>query len=155
AYVASVDTATEAPRAAQLIDRAPDGSPGDNPVASDPGPQVSADGSTEAFDSRATNLGGGPDFERIYTVARATGTPTVVSRPSGTDPFPTGVVDATIGASNNMIGLRVVSADGRYVAFTSSTDNLAPGENNAVVGVFVRDLVAGTTTLVSRADGPD
>ena len=154
AYVASTDPQTGNIGPAKLIDRAADGTSGDNQVNSDPGPQISADGSTEAFDSRATNLGGGRDFERIYTVAGATGAPTVVSRPTGTGPFATGVVDATIAArNNNMIGLRVVSANGRYVAFTSSTDDLAPGENNAVVGVFVRDLRAGTTTLVSRATG--
>ena len=42
-----------------------------------------------------------------------------------------------------------ISADGRYVVFTSSADNLVPGDNNKAQDVFVRDLQAGTTTLVS------
>src|SRR6185295_4568176 len=46
-----------------------------------------------------------------------------------------------------------LSADGRFVAFESWAGNLAPGvavENN---GVFVRDLIAGTTGLASPGIG--
>jgi Tol biopolymer transport system component len=43
----------------------------------------------------------------------------------------------------------VISADGRYVAFTSSADNLVAGDKNAVDDVFVRDLKTGKTRLVS------
>jgi Tol biopolymer transport system component len=47
-----------------------------------------------------------------------------------------------------------MTADGRYVAFTSSADNLVPGDVNKVQDVFVRDLLAATTTLISiGADG--
>ena len=42
-----------------------------------------------------------------------------------------------------------ISADGRYVAFTSLADNLVAGDTNRALDVFVRDLQAGTTTLVS------
>jgi len=35
------------------------------------------------------------------------------------------------------------------VAFTSTADNLVPGDTNGVSDVFLRDLQAGTTTLVS------
>lgn len=42
-----------------------------------------------------------------------------------------------------------ISADGRYVAFTSGADNLVAGDANNVQDVFVLDLQAGTTTLVS------
>ena len=42
-----------------------------------------------------------------------------------------------------------ISADGRYVAFSSRATNLAPGDTNGVVDVFVRDLQAGTTERVS------
>ena len=41
----------------------------------------------------------------------------------------------------------------RYVAFVSSASNLVPGDVNGKADVFVRDRVAGTTTLVSRASG--
>ena len=42
-----------------------------------------------------------------------------------------------------------ISADGRYVTFGSGASNLVPGDTNNSSDVFVRDLVAGTTTLVS------
>lgn len=43
----------------------------------------------------------------------------------------------------------VISADGRYVAFTSFATNLVAGVTNQFSHVYVRDLLAGTTTLVS------
>lgn len=52
-----------------------------------------------------------------------------------------------------------ISADGRYVAFTSYADNLVASDANGVEDVFLRDRVAGTTELVSldssgaQADG--
>ena len=42
-----------------------------------------------------------------------------------------------------------ISADGRYVAFTSYAANLVAGDANGVEDVFIRDRVAGTTELVS------
>jgi len=42
-----------------------------------------------------------------------------------------------------------LSADGRYVAFTSRAANLVPNDRNQDNDVFVRDLVAQTTMLVS------
>ena len=42
-----------------------------------------------------------------------------------------------------------ISADGRYVAFTSSADDLVSGDTNGATDVFVRDLQTGATTLVS------
>ena len=46
-----------------------------------------------------------------------------------------------------------ISADGRYVAFDAEADNLTSEDANSVGDVVVRDRVAGTTTLVSRATG--
>jgi len=46
-----------------------------------------------------------------------------------------------------------ISADGRYVAFTSRAKNLSPAAKSGLRQVYVRDLVAKTTTLVSRAPG--
>lgn len=46
-----------------------------------------------------------------------------------------------------------ISADGRYVAFASRARNLAPGASGRQLEVYVRDLAAKTTTLVSRANG--
>lgn len=107
---------------------------------------TSADGKLALFDSNGHNLGGG-DFARVYLRHLVTGALEVVSRPDGPGPLPVGVGSSTISRS-------AVSADGRYVAFASNSDGLAAGENNRVQGVFVRDLLNGTTTLVSRASGP-
>lgn len=48
-----------------------------------------------------------------------------------------------------------ISADGRHVAFQSDADKLSDLDENAVRNVFVRDLAANTTTLVSRASAAD
>ena len=42
-----------------------------------------------------------------------------------------------------------ISADGRYVAFTSDARDLVPGVDNTTVQVYVRDRTAGATSLVS------
>jgi len=42
-----------------------------------------------------------------------------------------------------------ISGNGRYVAFTSSANDLVPNDANNMLDVFMRDLQAGTTTLVS------
>ncbi len=42
-----------------------------------------------------------------------------------------------------------LSADGRYVVFLSAANDLVANTTNAYTSVFVRDLVAGTTRLVS------
>jgi TolB protein len=49
-----------------------------------------------------------------------------------------------------------VSADGRYVAFTSLATDLLPGNGavGAVPHAYVRDVLAGTTTEVTGPDGP-
>jgi Tol biopolymer transport system component len=44
-----------------------------------------------------------------------------------------------------------ISGDGRFVAFTSAADNLVPSDTNRSQDVFLRDLQAGTTALVSVA----
>ena len=43
----------------------------------------------------------------------------------------------------------LLSADGRYVVFSSLAGDLAPSDSNYYTDVFVRDTVAGTTTLLS------
>ena len=47
-----------------------------------------------------------------------------------------------------------ISHDGSIIAFHSNADNLVPGDNNGWGDVFVRDMNAGTTEIVSlRPDG--
>jgi Tol biopolymer transport system component len=56
---------------------------------------------------------------------------------------------AARGASDNA----AVSADGRYVAFSSSADDLVAGDTNRAVDVFVRDRGTGRTERVSIVTG--
>ncbi len=42
-----------------------------------------------------------------------------------------------------------ISADGRFIAFTSAATNLVPGDTNHATDVFIRDLRFGTTRRVS------
>src|SRR5439155_506034 len=42
-----------------------------------------------------------------------------------------------------------ISADGRFVAFTSAANNLVAGDTNDRIDVFVRDRKTGRTTRVS------
>ena len=46
-----------------------------------------------------------------------------------------------------------MSASGRYVVFSSIAANLDPADHDRVPDVYVGDVQAGTTTLVSRDDG--
>ena len=46
-----------------------------------------------------------------------------------------------------------ISADGRYVAFSSRASNLVAGDTNDVEDIFLHDVQTGTTTMVSMRDG--
>jgi Tol biopolymer transport system component len=67
----------------------------------------------------------------------------LISRASGAD-----------GAKGNGDSFNsAISADGRFVAFDSVASNLNPADQDATDDVFMRDLQANTTTLVSRVSG--
>ena len=127
-----------------LISRAtgPAGAPVDDDAG---GPSISADGARVAFYSEADNIS--PDdvdaVRNVFVRDAVAGTTTLVSRASG----PGG---AAGDASSN---IPAISADGRYVVFESDADNLSTDDDDAITNIFVRDLVAATTTLVSRASG--
>ncbi len=62
------------------------------------------------------------------------------------------VSTSTNGGSANINGTShspVMTPDGRFVAFTSTASNLVASDANNIPDVFVRDLQADTTTLVS------
>jgi len=56
---------------------------------------------------------------------------------------------AGAAGGNGNSGGAVMSADGRFVAFSSDANDLVANDTNGGTDVFVRDLQAGTTTLVS------
>ena len=101
---------------------------------------VSADGSRVAFVSSADDLvpndaNGLPD---VFVRDLPAGNTMLVSAdPSGA------------ASGNSSSGEPTISADGRFVAFSSNASDLVPGDTNNASDVFVRDLQTGATTLVS------
>ena len=53
------------------------------------------------------------------------------------------------GVGNGVSRNPAMTPDGHYVAFVSAANNLVPGDGNGIPDVFLRDVWAGTTTLVS------
>jgi uncharacterized repeat protein (TIGR01451 family) len=101
---------------------------------------ISADGRYVAFDSYANNLVTGDTNGKIDTFVhdRVTGKTTRVSVSSE-------------GAQGNSSGFysTAISADGRYVAFTSYANNLVAGDTNYGFEPFVHDRKTGKTTRVN------
>jgi len=106
-------------------------------------PALSSDGRFSAFYSDASNLVAG-DTNRARDVFVHDGQTGETARVS---------VDSSGAEANGDSFAPAISADGRYVAFSSSASNLVPGDTNGVDDIFVRDRQAGTTTRVSVAPG--
>src|SRR6266545_4807679 len=103
-------------------------------------PGVSADGRFMVFVSRADNLvpndhNGAFD---VFVRDRALGKTILVSLNS-----------AGTGSGNGPSVAASISANGRFVAFESLASDLVANDANNVSDIFLRDLMAGTTTLVS------
>jgi Tol biopolymer transport system component len=112
----------------------------ESPCCASTDASITADGRYVAFlsqgrlDPSVNNNG-----QEIYVRDRVAGTTTLV-RP------------AADGSLSNGIRHADISADGRFIAFQSSATNIVPPDaNGSAHDVFVKDLVAGTTTLVSQA----
>ncbi len=101
-------------------------------------PSISADGQVVAFASTATNLvaGTSKNVNEIYV--------RVGSGPLRVLTVGFGGVQPDADSSQP-----VVSANGRFVAFTSSADDLIAGDDNGNSDVFVVDLVTGSLTRAS------
>ena len=106
---------------------------------------VSDGGRFVAFGSGSAFAGGvGVGTFQIYVRDLLTGRTILASRASGAN-----------GAAADTIAFGgTISGDGRRVVFASTAGNLTPDSTRDVFQVYVRDLVAQTTTLVSRANGP-
>jgi Tol biopolymer transport system component len=131
-------TALAAPVGAPVaVDQTIDGSRPNDRARGDTA--VSADGRYVAFDSFASNIVAGDTNGWLDVFVRDTvaGTTTLVS------------VSSTGVQGNHPSMEPAISADGRYVVFSSSASNLVPDDSNDALDVFVRDLQAGTTTRVS------
>ncbi|HEY9848816.1 MAG TPA: DUF4347 domain-containing protein [Leptolyngbyaceae cyanobacterium] len=103
-------------------------------------PSISANGRYVVFQSGASNLVSDDtnNAEDFFVRDMLTNTTTRVS------------VDSMGNQGNAQVSLySSISADGRYVAFSSGASNLVSGDTNGTTDVFVRDTLTNTTTRVS------
>jgi Tol biopolymer transport system component len=101
--------------------------------------EISADGGWVVFVSAASNLVAGDHNAQadVFLHEVRTGATTRISVSSSGEE----------GALESVSP--VVSRYGRRVAFQSDAANLVPGDTNGFADIFVRDVLAGTTTRVS------
>ena len=101
-------------------------------------PVVSDNGRFIAYSSSASNLvpGDTNNASDVFVLDRQTSTTERVS---------TGFVGEGTGSST----APQISADGRFVAFDSSADDLVPGDDNISYDIFVRDRSNGSLERVS------
>ena len=107
-------------------------------------PSISGDGMFIAFASLATNLVGAVSGQQIYLHDRNTGvngSNSVVSRDSG----------GALVVGNGVSSAPSMSSNGQVIAFTSVATNLVTGVSGQQV--YIRDRLAGTTSLVSKDNG--
>ena len=109
---------------------------------------ISADGNYVFIDSNSTNFPGITDANGAYDLFlwnRAADTLTLVSHTSGT---------ATTTANKFSSGAQI-SADGRYVTYTSPATDLIAGLTDALTtsDIFVWDRTINSSTLISHASG--
>ena len=108
---------------------------------------ITPDGRFVVFSSNASNLvvGDTNGSNDIFVHDRQTRLTERVSVDS------TGAEGSGAGVASRLYEHSSISADGRYVAFTSHTVNLVAGDTNGVADVFVRDRQNGSTTRISEA----
>jgi len=100
---------------------------------------ISADGRTVAFTSMASNLSlvGKGKWEKVFIHNRADGVATLIS----VNRF--GM--APVGDCRDV----AISADGRFIAFSSRAPDMVANDTNLESDIFVYDRLTGQTTLVS------
>lgn len=104
-------------------------------------PVLSADGRFAAFASDGDNLAAGDDngLSDVFLRDLLLATTVCASR------------DTSVGVGDGYSWPTGVSNDGRFVAFESWAADLASGDANGELDVYVRDLALGTIELASRA----
>lgn len=103
------------------------------------GTSISGDGAFVAFASSADNLVS-DDSNGVQDIYLKDSDSGVILR----------VSTSSSGAqANGPSGTSATSGDGRYVAFWSEATNLTASDTNGVMDVFVKDMLSGSTTIVS------
>lgn len=108
---------------------------------------ITPDGRYVAFQSSASNLvpNDGNGLRDVFVRDRKTGTTTLASVSNAEQP-------SNGNSPTNHDTTMDLSSDGRYVAFSSVATNLGP-DLDATSDIFVRDLLAGSTSLISVSTG--
>lgn len=130
-------------------------------------PDISSDGRFVTFWTTASQIEIGntvvqtgndnPNNAEVYLYDRLNDTLKMVSAVGGT----AGNGDSgttTLGDSEDSSWPSSMSADGRYVVFQSSADNLVAGvgdDNHDVSNIFLYDQQSGTITAITHSDGSD
>src|SRR5262249_26719825 len=105
-------------------------------------PIISADGAFIAFSSAATDLTSAMDTNNtwdLFQYDRADGTVQLLTHASG-----------QTTASDGAPFLYDISADGRYVLFTSNGDDLLPTDQNSADDVFLADTATPTPAISGK-----
>jgi len=109
----------------------------DNSVA----PGLSSDGRFVVFASTANDLvPGGNNFYSLNVFLR--------DRVANTTRLVSGNENGTSGGNDSSM-LGQVSTNGQFVVFQSDASDLVPNDTNGATDIFLRDLAAETTTVVS------
>lgn len=135
-YVRSVDGSV----ATELASRSHDASAADGGMSVHP--SLSSDGRYIAFQSEADNIVAGVSGTHTYVRDRVAGTTTLAGRGDG-------AAGAVPSAGST---LPSISDDGRFVAFHTGDIAINPS-GAAILHVHRRDIVNGTTALISRGAG--
>lgn len=106
---------------------------------------ISTNGQYVLFESAASNLVANDtnNANDVFVRDLVNGTTTLVS------------VNTNGWSGSGVSRNSAMTPDGRYVAFVSAATDLVPGDTNGIPDVFVRDLQAQTTTLVSVGPTPN
>jgi len=112
---------------------------------------INADGSAITFESAATDLingfAGTPNADNIFLFNRLTGDLVLISHASGS------LTTAGNNVSQLWVASGAISADGRFVVYSSYAHNLASGltYNNLSSDAYLYDSSTGSNTLVSHS----
>ena len=104
---------------------------------------ISDDGRYIVFTSTSSNFADDDlnGYEDVFLRDLTAGTTTRVS------------VTSAGGSGNNISHYPAISGDGKYAVFESIANNLTPDDTNASSDIFVREILTGMTTLVSKTPG--
>ncbi len=108
-------------------------------------PSISGDGRFVAFSCRQTStLVPGASGAQVYVRDRLLGVTTLASVSTSGIPG-----NSTATEFSRFSNSTSISADGRFVSFTSEATNLVAGDTDGLPDVFTRDRASGTTSVES------